>query len=302
MNEFTKEKLAFVIGLVAILFTLSSLIDSVGQIGFSLFGFMLTLSHVYYFISISLLISVYFYGIRFITEKYIRITESIGDYLYIIVILTPPIYLALYIVVGLANTIGEILKSDWARNSFEILFSMLIGGLSVYLWEKIRKIFLKKEIDSSVQQLQNKETTFFNRAESLFNSGNYDLSVVESLKAIEIAAQKYLLDRGHITSRKTNYSWIKILDEKKLVPSEMIQSLSFVRDQRNMAAHAVENITKENAKEVLSIAGKFLALMSAKNYCPICGSPSEYYEIHKFGDIEIKKVFCEDCGEEKIGL
>ena len=80
-------------------------------------------------------------------------------------------------------------------------------------------------MNSSIQQLQKKETTFFNRAESLFNSENYDLAVVESLKAIEIAAQKYLLDHGHIPSRKSNYSWIKILDEKKLVPHEMIENL-----------------------------------------------------------------------------
>ena len=302
MNEFTKEKLAFVIGLVAILFTLSSLIESIGRSGFNLFGFVLTISQVYYFISISLLIAVYFYGIRFITEKYIRITESIGDYLYIIVILTPPIYLALYLVVGIANIIGELSKSEWARKSIEVLFSMFIGGLGVYFWEKIRKIFVKKEINSSVQQLQKKETIFFNRAESLFNSENYDLSVVESLKAIEIAAQKYLLDQRHIPFRKTNYSWIKILDEKKLVPHEMIENLLFVKNQRNLAAHAIEPISYDSAKKILFITGKFLALMSAINSCPECGSLNVKVNIQNEGNIEIQKVYCEDCGREEITI
>src|SRR3972149_5133811 len=103
MNEFTKEKLAFVIGLSAILFTL-------------------TISHLYYFIAAALLISVYFYGIRFITDRYIHITESIGDYLYIIVILAPPIYIALFLVVLLSNLLGMLFKSDIARSVFEIVF------------------------------------------------------------------------------------------------------------------------------------------------------------------------------------
>ena len=268
MNEFTKEKLAFVIGLLAILFTLNPLITSIGQSGFSLFGFVLSISHVYYFIAVSLLIAVYFYGIRFITEKYIRITERVGDYLYIIVILAPPVYIALFFVVELANVLGQLFRSDSARYVIEISLTILIGVLSSFIWERIRKIFIKKEKNSSIQQLQKKETTFFNRAESLFNSENYDLAVVESLKAIEIAAQKYLLDHGHIPSRKSNYSWIKILDEKKLVPHEMIENLLFVKNQRNLAAHAIEPISYDTSKKILSITSKFLALMSSINSCP----------------------------------
>ena len=58
---------------------------------------------------------------------------------------------------------------------------------------------------------------------------NCDLSVVESLKAIEIAAQKYLLDHRHISSRRTNYSWINILEEKRGV-------LKLVFDKRILSA------------------------------------------------------------------
>jgi HEPN domain-containing protein len=302
MNDFTKEKLAFVIGLLAILFTLSPLIESVGQIGFSLFGFVFTISHVYYFIAISLLIAVYFYGIRFITEKFIRITESIGNYLYIIAILAPPIYMALFLVVGLANVLGKIFQSDSTRFGIEIVMSILVGVLSSFIAGRIVKIFTKKEKVSSVQQLQKKESLFFSRAESLFNSGNYDLSVVESLKAIEIAAQKYLIDHGHIPYRKTNYSWIKILDEKKLVPHEMIENLLFVKDQRNLAAHAIEPISYDKAKEVLFITSKFLALMSSINSCPVCGSMAVKVGVEREEGNEIQKVFCEDCGWEETRL
>ncbi|MFA7421930.1 MAG: hypothetical protein WCZ90_19765 [Melioribacteraceae bacterium] len=302
MNEFTKEKLAFVIGLVAILFTLSSLIESIGHIGYSLFGFVLTISHVYYFISISLLIAVYFYGIRFITDRYIRITEIIGDYLYIIVILTPPVYIALFLVVALANIFGNLFRSDNTRYIIEVVLTILIGILSSFIWERIRKIFIKKEKNSSVQQLQKKETSFFNRAESLFNSGNFDLSVVEAFKTIEIAAQKYLIDHGYIEYRKPNSSWLKIMDEKKLIPSQIIEDLQFVRNQRNLAAHAVEPISYEKAKEVLSITSKFLALMSSINSCPVCGSLAIKLEYSKEGNIEMSRAYCGDCGWEETSL
>ena len=296
MNEFTKEKLAFVIGLSAILFTLSSLLETLGKYGFSLFGFTLTISHLYYFIAAALLISVYFYGIRFITDRYIHITESIGDYLYIIVILAPPIYIALFLVVLLSNLLGMLFKSDIARSVFEIVFTISIGILSSFISEKLRRLFIKKDKISSIQQLQTKEAIFFNRAESLFNSGNYDLSVVECFKSIEIAAQKYLLDHGHISNWKTNFNWIKYFEEKKLVFHEYIDKIQYIKKQRNMAVHGVKPIYAEIAKDVLNITSKILATMTSIYSCPDCGSLSVAVNIESDGDFEMQELMCNDCG------
>jgi uncharacterized protein (UPF0332 family) len=101
---------------------------------------------------------------------------------------------------------------------------------------------------------------FFRRAEQLYKDNHYDPAVVEAWKAIEVAARRALLQRG--VPQQIRLSLHREIEKYGLLPRILGQALNEVRQTRNLAAHAIEPITEEQARNAIAVTPRILAALA----------------------------------------
>ncbi len=111
MSDFTKEKIAFAVGLLAVLFTVTPLLGEIGTVGFSLLGLKVTLRLLYYVLSATLALSVYCYGVQCAFEWPRKTLTVAGDALFAVAIAAPVAYVLLFAGTELAGLLGQLLNS-----------------------------------------------------------------------------------------------------------------------------------------------------------------------------------------------
>ena len=254
MSDFAKEKVAFAVALLAVLFTITPVVDSVGEAGLNLFAITLRIRHVYYFLSILLALSVYSYAIQFVTERRLRLARVAGDIFYAMAIVAPALYVALFLVVPLANRVGAFLRSPEAAKATEVVLSMVAGSLSTLGIFLARRALTTKEEQSTAAQLERQEILFLREAEELFQGGHYDMAVIESFKAVETAASRIASGQRPVAPRH----WTDFA-KNALRSEDLIAAFERLKRVRNLAAHGTEPTTKNAAREALAIADKIVA-------------------------------------------
>lgn len=259
MSDFTKEKIAFAVALLATIFTITPVLDALGSAGFQLFGFALQVKHLFYLISASLGLSVYCYGIQFITERPLKVTRIVGDTFYALAIVAPVLYLLLFGGVRLASAIGAVLNSGAARVLSEVFTSFLAGVVTVLLDRFLRLALKRKEQQSAVAGLQEQGVARLRRAEELDAAGHHDLAVVEGFRALESAARREAIGQERPLPRQ----WLDEL-RARLPTEDLRAAFERLRRARNTAVHAVEPVSAEQAREGLATASKILAYLGEK--------------------------------------
>lgn len=255
MSDFTEQKIAFAVALLAVIFTLAPMIDAAGQAGFVLLGVRLQLRHMFYAVSASLGISVYLYGIQFLTERAIRPLTRAGDILYAIALVGPAFYLMLYCGVRVAELVSSLAQSPLAGTFTSVTTSVAATLFGYYFGHRTTGRLEKLERESAVKQLDEQGVVQLHRAEQLFASGHYDLAVVESWRAVESAARRNAIARGYPWDR----NWInRMLDQ---MSGDLRNGFDTLRKNRNMAAHNVEATSQKQAQEALAVASKLLAML-----------------------------------------
>jgi HEPN domain-containing protein len=260
MNEFAKHKIAFAVAFLAALFSISPLIKEVGERGFHFFGIFLSINYLYYAAACIFTLSVYAFGIQFLTEKGINWAAKAGNAFYALALTTPVIYLALFISAKTLEVLGKNL-SILVINVITGVIGALLGALGTMFIYIFQRRLAEREKNATTEQLSKEETLFMKRAQELIRSKHYDLAVVEAFKAIEVSAKKVLFEQGRYFQPN---KWLSTISNSEILPKELIQGLNRIREVRNVAAHGVEPVSSETAKEIIPLAARIVATLSSQ--------------------------------------
>jgi hypothetical protein len=258
MSQFTKEKIAFAVALLATIFTITPLVDDFGGRGFVLFGVLLEVKFLFYLISLLLSLSVYFYGIQFITERPIRATEVLGDSFYALAITAPILYGLLFLGARLVAGIAAFAASHAAELITEAFVGVLGSIAAAFLQVFFRRALKRKSQISEASELREQALAFLRRAEEVNSAGLHDLAFRDAFCALAPAARAHAVMRGRSLSK----GWIEEL-RQQLPTSELRTWIDRLRVMRNeKAGGGGESITPDQAREVLSAIRRILESIS----------------------------------------
>jgi HEPN domain-containing protein len=252
VDDFTKTKIAFAIAFLAILFTASPLILARGEAGFDVLGLEVTLLRVYIAVAAALALAVYSYGIGFLFPNAPQIARRAGDFLYAIAFVAPPGVFLLLISVKASNLVGALLDRPEARALLTDLLSSIAAVAAGASSIGAARLFRRRSREAVEVQLEGEEATFFAAAKSLFSEGHYDSAVIEAFKSLEASVRKRLLELGKLQFGPRVEAAVTAALRQGLLPEDLAEKADYVRQQRNLAAHGVEPMTKEKARRVLA--------------------------------------------------
>ncbi|MEA2239351.1 MAG: hypothetical protein QOC81_4075 [Thermoanaerobaculia bacterium] len=259
MNDFTKQKVAFAVALLAVLFTITPLLQPFGSLGYAILGVQLTLLRLYYFLSIVLALAVYFYAIQFLTERDLRYPSRLGDALYAVAIVTPALYLALFAGFAAVEAAGSRMSDFWAEGLKSVI-GMFLGVISATLVQRARRAIGRRGVQVQAEQLLQEATDLLRTADTLLQTGNYNLAVLEAWKAIDIAGRRLFILSDVFRKREGAAMWT-LIERYGSIPEHVMEEIQGLRRVRNAAANPASSASQEEAQTALHAAAKILAAL-----------------------------------------
>lgn len=254
MNDLFKTKIGFIIGLLAVVFTVKPIIDDYSTFGFYIAEYNITTSLIYKVFTSLLCVSVYCISIQFVFPKARKVLLTAIDIFYAASLALPFLFALIWAAVFIVNKINihyEIKKEN-IQATIDILglaasmLSILLASMSFIKLNKTRLLSENKDyINNTIIQLE--------RAHELFNSQMYDLAVLEAFKIIESTLRELTSIFG-ITEHKNIISLINECQRLELLDKSDIDLIHMIRKKRNVSAHLVDSIDKDSALQVLHLS------------------------------------------------
>ena len=265
MNDFTKNKIAFAVALLAALFTITPILSDIGAWGYEVFSLTLRVKHLYYFLSAILTLAVYIYGLQFLIERQFKQLRVTGDIFYAIALVSPPLYVSLYLITLFTGLLAKLFQAPGAADILKNFIAVLIGMFATELGRRIVKLFSKKDRQERVENIQKEEVSILARAKQLFNDGYYDVTIVECFKVIELTVRKSLVARDIPVYGKTFRDLIEKARHQELLSPENFEKIDQLRRLRNSISHSPQNtsITREQAEDTLATTDRILAAIES---------------------------------------
>ncbi|MCA1685670.1 MAG: hypothetical protein LC745_06720 [Planctomycetia bacterium] len=263
MTEFTKLKITFALALMGTLFALHPFLDRFSDRGFLYLGFDLKMYYAYFLTAGLLSLCVYLYAVTLMSDRPHSWCEKTGNSAYALAILVVPVYAGLFLSAGLADWVA-LSHVAWAAPAVAI---GLGGGwvvLSQLVAWRIRRRLGEQDRAAKLVQLATQEVESLNQARELFAGEHYDLSVVESWRALEARLRQVLLHR-HITVRSDRPGAVVHVASKKGILRE--PTLGLVEELRRHWAVALsaEPLPREAAVGALSAVRHVLAVIPVEH-------------------------------------
>jgi hypothetical protein len=264
MTEFTKTKMHFTLALLATLFALHPVIDKIGDLGFW-YGFRdnqvwLENDYAYFALAGLLGLTVYCFALSLRSEHRSSWAEKLGNYSYGLAAMVLPLYGGLALASWLAE---ELVESEWswavkiapavplALGAFWLLLSqVLVLGL--------RRRLNAQDRTHKIEQLAQQEMTALNRAPELFASDHYDLSVIESWKALEARLRRSLLLHGYSNPDEKSEAVLHAATRAGLLAPSALGPVEELRRQWHVAV-GTEPLSREAADKALKTTRDLLA-------------------------------------------
>jgi len=263
MTEFTKTKIAFALALLAALFTVSPILKDIGTTGYLFLGIIFQVRYAYYILAGLLAIAVYCYGVELISENVPLDAERAGNVAYALALLVPPAYGALFVVAQLGKVVQWVSKSPIASKLVEYLL-VAVAVLFIRAFTLgFTKTLAEKDKSSAVEQLSNRQASLLSRASEMYALGHYDLSVLESFRAVETSIRKVLHTKDVAFRGKTTIEMLKVAERAGIIDPQLLGYIHEIRRIRNQAVHAGEPISQEAAEEALALAKKVVASLES---------------------------------------
>jgi hypothetical protein len=265
LTEFTKTKMHFALAMLGTLFALHPFVEKWGELGFNYpyVDFPLKIFYAYGLVAGLLALTVYFYALSLLSERGYSWMEKTGNYVYAIAIMIVPLYGALYLSTLLADQVG--------RHEVAIQAPAIALGLGV-LWvlvsyllaRRVRRRLGEQDRTAKVDQLAEQEIASLNRAQELFTSNHFDLSVIESWKAIEARLRRVLLLRGISTSVDDPQAMVQAASRHHILSKPALELLQELRRQWNVAV-STEPLTKDAALTALNATRNILSTIQLED-------------------------------------
>jgi HEPN domain-containing protein len=269
MTDFTKTKTHFALALLGTLFALHPFLSGLENMGFLYLGYELKLSLVYALIAGLLALAVYCYGLGLISERPHSWLEKLGNYSYALAVLVLPLFGALYLSSLLADRLNQ---SHWAWAAPAVALGLGVTWvvLSQLLAWLLRGRLGNQDRTAKIDQLAQQEIASLKHAQELFAEDHYDLSVIETWRAIEARLQRVLLNRGVSLDRLTPDALIRTVKRSGILGESALRMLQEV-ERRWRIAISTEPLTKQAAQDVLSAAREILATLPLRDLASSSG-------------------------------
>jgi HEPN domain-containing protein len=243
LKQNSKDKILFVLTLLAALFTLQPILADFKTVGYSIGNFNFTLERLYYLVGALLGISVYFYAITFVTERFSFITQKIGNFFYAVSLVVIPLYFLIWIGLNLLHAI----PSYKPNSTVVAIISSLLGTIVSAI---VTRALTRRDRDIAVKNLTTEELSHFDRAFEMLKTGYYDLTLLECYRAVETSLQKLFANRQIYFNARRPMEIVTLALKHKLISADVAGAIDGLRKLRNEAVHSenpVDRATAENA-------------------------------------------------------
>jgi len=256
MNDFKRAKITFALALLGTLFALHHVVENPAYQEATTFttylGYDVNIIHAYLLLAGLLALTVYFYAVGFTTEHATAWVEKLGNLVYALAIMVAPMYGVLYLSSFLAETLGE-LHLYWMVPLAASALGLLVGGA-----------FLVRvgQRDRSAKQahLTDLEISALYRARGLFEGGHYDLSIMETWKAIDARLHRVFAARGITPPADNPAAMIDKSIRVGILKEVNRGKLAELRHHWTVAM-SHQPLTQEDAQSALDIARDILAMI-----------------------------------------
>ncbi len=194
LTEFTKTKISFMLALLGMLFALHPVLSPFLENGYDYLGVFIKVFYAYTLTACLLSLGVYFYGVALMTEQPHSWLERLGNWSYALAIIVPPLFGGLYISSLLAHELDQS-HLAWAAPTVAASLGvcwLVLSQLAAWLF---RHRLGEQDRRAKIEQCSKLEIALLDRSRGLFDSGHFDLSIIESAKALEARLRRVLLIR-----------------------------------------------------------------------------------------------------------
>lgn len=258
MTEFSKTKITFALALVGVLFAIHPIIKEASHFNFLIFNYKITLMQGYYAFALLLALSVYTYAFDFLTQKPLTVIQKAGNVFYALSLLTPPIFVALWLLSKIAILVTVLFKSETITAGAQVALGAVISFVANIATQKIKELLNNRDRESNLEALSSKEISFLSRAKEMLKSNHYDLAIVESFRAFEAALHRVLLNRNLSIPMKSPMQVINYAFEQGVLSERLKDKANVIRAARNQSAHAQHEFTAQEADENIKISEELI--------------------------------------------
>jgi len=264
MTDFSRIKMGFVVALLAALFMLKPVIDSLGAqytTPFVFLGLRVAVMNVYYLFSGLLGLAAYFYAMDMVGKRANPLAQRMGNIMYALAILVPPFYLTMGLLAWLDSLIVEATHSPLVGQISAIImavFLVLGGGLFFAI---VRRQLRDQDTDSTVEQLSGEQAKLVAKANGLLEAGLYDLVLVESFRAVETALKKRLVANNVFTRKSSVSALLNAADKHKLIGKGERDVVHDLRVMRNDVVHESKHLNRDEAEKVIDATRRVITVL-----------------------------------------
>jgi HEPN domain-containing protein len=262
MTEFTKLKISFALALLGTLFALHPFVDPFSERGFLYLGYDLKVFYAYSLTAGLLSICVYLYAVTLLSERPHSWFEKTGNSSYALAILVVPVFAGLYLSAKLAERVA-VSHVAWAAPAVAAGLGLGWVSLSQLVAWRIRGRLGERDRTAKLAQLARQEVESLNKAREMFESDHYDLSVVESWRALEARLRQALLNRKIAAGSDDSQAVVHAAIKRGVLKPPTIEVVSELKRHWTIAV-STEPLPRESALEALSAVRHLLAVIPVK--------------------------------------
>jgi HEPN domain-containing protein len=260
LTEFTKTKISFMLALLGMLFALHPVLSPFLEYGYDYLGMFVKVFYAYTLTACLLSLGVYFYGVALMTEQPHSWLERLGNWSYALAIIVPPLFGGLYV--------SSILAHEMDQSHLAWAAPTVAGGLGIgwLVLSQLAALLFRRRLgeqdrQSKIDQLTKLEVALLERARSLFASGHYDLSIIESAKALESRLRRvFLIRKMRVGDREALEQLARRAIRKGILREPGIELFADLQRDLRIAISS-EPLSKESAIHSLSGIRHLLAII-----------------------------------------
>ena len=246
-----KDKIAFVIAFLGVFIAITPFKDSLINIKLDYIYFKTDLYEILYVPLMFLFLAVYVYAIDYIkygfkvfdSWSFFKYFEVIGNTFYLLAIFFPVLIFATYLLIQIISLI------PFKNIPIEII-SYITNILAVILTIIffIRTTIRQRKYQSTVkgEDLENSSINAELEARKMFEQKNWNLTILESFRSLELSINKKLIDFGIDAKKLPMSRTLDLLIKNGVLNLEDFQKINYLRSLSNEAEHSNINFTQDD--------------------------------------------------------
>jgi hypothetical protein len=260
LTEFTKTKISFMLALLGMLFALHPVINPFLDTGYDYLGVHLKVFYAFALTACLLSLGVYFYGVALMTEHPHSWLERLGNWSYALAIIVPPLYGGLFISSMLAHRMDQS-HLAWAAPTVAASLGvcwLVLGQFAAWLF---RHQLGEQDRKAKIEQCAKQEMALLDRSRTMLASKHYDLSIIESAKAVEARLRRVLLIHKYSVGDRETLEHLARKSMRKGILCEPGIGLFADLERDLRIAMSSEPLSEETAVHALSGIRHLLAII-----------------------------------------